>query len=126
MNWLVLSYFLTIGTINQQYAILDPSFHEWHTPPNSITTTLGAELLAADHFFLSAEVQTEEQYVKFIAFAPFFSQYTVKAGIRWGGLEAGYVDNCLHPTLALGESQAQLYGGYTGFYLTFKGSAKLF
>lgn len=127
MNWLVLSYFLTIGSVSQQYYITDPTLHEWKAPDSSISTTLGAELLAMDHLFVSAEVQTEEKYLKPISFGPFFSQYTVKAGFRWGGFEAGYVDNCLHPTSYLGNTiQSQLYGGYNGFYVTFKGSAKLF
>jgi hypothetical protein len=127
MNWLVLSYFLTIGTVNQQYYIQDAYIHEWKAPDSAIFTTLGTELVAMDHFFLSAEVQTEEKYVNFITFAPFFSQYTVKAGFRWGGFEAGYVDNCLHPSLALDWSTpSRLYGGYSGFYITFKGSTKLF
>jgi hypothetical protein len=120
MPWLVLSYFLTIGTVNQQYFI-DQSV--WKAPDNSIFTTLGTELVAFNAFFLSAEVQTEQTYAGFFQFAPFFSQYTVKAGLRWGGIEFGYVDNCIHPTLNLQYfPQSLLYGGYSGFYVKFSGS----
>ena len=129
MNWLVLSYFLTAGlNIQHNVAIQDASgYHYWAAPDNAVETTLGAELLAADHLFLAASVKTDEIYLRDVHFSPFLSEYNVKVGLRFGGFEAGFVDDCTHPTLDTNAPQNTfLYGGWYGFYVSFKGSAKLF
>jgi hypothetical protein len=129
MNWLVLSYFLTAG-LNFQHnvAIQDANgYHFWAAPDNAIETTLGAELLAVDHVFLAASVKTDESYIGGASFAPFLSEYNVKVGARFGDLEVGYVDDCTHPVLNTAVIPTTfLYGGWNGFYVSFKGSCKLF
>jgi len=129
MNWLVLSYFLTAGlTLHQNVAIQSPAgYMVWQPPDNSVETMLGVELLVMDHLFLSASVRTEEQYFHGINFSPFLSEYNLKAGLRFGGFEAVFVDDCIHPQLDSNFFRDTfLYGGWSGFYVSFKGSAKLF
>ena len=128
MNWLILSYFLTAGlNLNQNAAIQDTTRHYWQAPSNAMVTTLGAELLVMNHLFVNASVQTHESYLGVVSFAPFLSEYNVKVGFRFGDLEIGYVDDCTHPTLNTQIiPSAYLYGGWSGFYISFKGSAKLF
>ncbi len=129
MNWLVLSFYLTLGmNLHQSYAIQSASdYAYWQAPDNSVVSTLGSELLAIDHVFLDAEVKTEESYLHGVNFSPFYSEYTVKAGLRFGGFEAGFIDNCIHPTLDTNAGRSSyFYGGYQGFYASFKGKVKLF
>jgi len=125
MNWLVLSYFLTAG-LNFQHnvAIQSPNgYAVWQAPPNAVVTTLGAELLAMDHIFLAAETKTEETHIGDVHFSPFVSEYNVKAGLRFAGFEVGFVDDCIHSTFGSSEF---LTGWQYGFYVSFKGSTKLF
>jgi hypothetical protein len=125
MNWLVLSYFLTAG-LNLQHNV-EINGLLWQAPPNAIETTLGAELLAMDHIFLAASVKTDESYIGGASFAPFLSEYNVRVGLRFGGFEVGYEDDCTHPTLnGAVIPKTYLYGGWNGFYASFKGSCKLF
>lgn len=131
MNWLVLSYFLTAGlTLHQNVSIQSQSpagDMVWQPPNNTVETTLGAELLAIDHIFLSASVKTDEAYLGIVSWAPFLSEYNVKIGARFGGFEIGYVDDCTHPELARQfYMPSLLYGEWSGFYISFRGSAKLF
>jgi hypothetical protein len=128
MNWLVLSYFLTLGmNFNHSVLIAGAENAYWQAPPDAIETTLGAELTFADHLFVRASVQTDEVYLGDASFAPFLSEYNVKVGARFGDLEIGYVDDCTHPTLNTAIiPSSYLYGGWNGFYVSFKGSCKLF
>jgi hypothetical protein len=125
MNWLVLSYFLTVGMNFNHSVAIDSML--WQAPANAVETTLGAELLAMDHVFVAASVKTDESYIGGASFAPFLSEYNVKIGLRFGGFEVGYEDDCTHPTLAKQVNLPyHLYGGWNGVYLSFKGSCKLF
>ncbi len=126
MNWLVLSYYLIAGmNLNQSLTIQSPDgYAAWQAPQNAAVTTLGAELLAMDHLFLSAETKTEETHIGDIHFSPFLTEYNVKAGLRFEGFEAGFVDDCTHSIF--GSDMAILHGGWYGFYVSFKGSTKLF
>ena len=128
MNWLVLSFFLTAGlNLHQSVAIQEPDHYAyWEAPDNALTTTLGAELLSMDHLFIAATVRTEEANWENGMFSPFFSAYSFKAGARFGGFEIGYIDECTHPTLTDDQHPTLFYDGWAGFYITFKGSMKLF
>lgn len=133
MTWLALSYFIMAGTIAQDHSIFLPgSIREsniamFSTPQNAFEITLGAEFLIAEHFFIGGSVETMEDPKTSIFFSPFQSNYKFGGGMRWAGFELGLRHECDHITL--GELQ-QTNGGYgmvsTEFYVSFKGSMKIF
>ena len=126
MNWLVLSYFLSLGTLSytQTWPI------DFSSPEYSFQTTVGVEAEGIDnHLFLGASVETWETIASpgNGIFNPWESLYIFSAGFRADGFELGWRHECDHPVLWNTET------GATGFlarrdelYLSYKASVKLF
>jgi hypothetical protein len=99
MKWLVLSYLISLGSMN--YHQFTPATMYVATPDNTFQTTLGVEAQLIDnHIFLGGTVETWETSLNDGYFSPWESLYVFNAGIRWGGLEIGYKHECDHPTFS--------------------------
>lgn len=128
MQWLVLSYFLSIGTLSynaQVLTMLGPA--EIATPDRTFQTTLGVELQAFDnHLFAGGSVQTWET-IYGLVFAPSESLYVFSAGIRFDGLELGYRHECDHLTLSEMILPMKGFGGNRDeIYLNYMSKLKVF
>jgi hypothetical protein len=133
MNWLVLSYFLSIGTLGQWGQFIAPDIRtgstfegSYSTAPRTYQTTLGIEAQAFDNLvFVGGSVETWETFNG--GFYPFESLYIFDAGLRWKGFELGYRHQCDHPTLDKLSLPEQGYGFTRDeFYMSFKSSFKVF
>jgi hypothetical protein len=131
MTWLTLSYFIMVGTIAQDHVISNGVLAWYTTPPNTFETTLGAELVFAEHFFAGGSVETYMHPYQSVFFNPTESDYKFSFGIRYAGFEIGWRHECDHMTLSYADfGDISRNGGYTmvstEFYLSFKGSMKIF
>ena len=133
MTWLTLTYFITLGTLNQDISLFQKSdFLQVYLPKNTVEASIGMELLLAEHLFISGGVET---YATPSSAVPYFnpseSLYTLGAGVRFGGFEIGMKHECDHITES--SNREVISGGATGFagtktefYLSFKGTMKIF
>ena len=125
MNWLVLSYFLSLGTLSYQMQFVSDPVH--FSTPNSFQSTLGIEALIAEHVFVGGSVQTYEKMTVDTPFSPWESLYSFKAGLRGWGFEIGYRHECDHLVL---EGFATLYDGFwqnrDELYVSYTGHLKVF
>ena len=126
MQWLVLSYLISIGSVYNVVAVHDPLVYV-QTPGCSIETTLGFEALIADHFFIGAQAETWETPAGNGFFSPFESLYRFSAGVRFSGFEAGFRHECDHETLSSFSAPTSGFaGGRTEFYVSYTGKVKVF
>jgi len=104
-----------------------PSFS---TPDNGIfmATDMKAEIVLLGVVFAGGEMNCQFNFnTSALSGDPFLMDYGFFAGIRIGGLEAGYRHDCYHPILSRGEAHSLVEaGGYDEIYISFKGSVKLF
>ena len=130
MNWLVLSYFLSLGTLSYNGNFLSPQGQiEIVIPPKTFQTTLGVELQAFDNnVFIGGSIETWETFNGETFFNTMESLYMFNPGLRWNGIEVGYRHECDHPIVS--RVDFRLNQGWLSnrneFYLSFKGSIKLF
>jgi hypothetical protein len=135
MNWLVLSYFLSLGTLSQygQFIapidpgrISSPATGSFRTDPGTFQSTLGIEAQMLDNFlFIGGSVETWETFNG--GFYPFESLYEFSAGLRWSGLELGYRHECDHPTIDNMSLPGQGFGFTKDeFYLSYTGKINIF
>jgi hypothetical protein len=125
MNWLVLSYFLSMGTLAYQ-ASFSPDAPVYQTPDLNFETTLGIEALVLDHLFVGGSVQMwESPSVRF--FDPSEGLYIFEAGLRGWGFEFGFRHECDHvilnaftiPSQAFWANKDEFYVSYTGHLKVF-------
>ena len=125
MNWLVLSYFLSIGTLSYTGQITDTNgFAVFNAPQSSFQTTLGVEAQAFDnHVFLANSVETWESTSPGGGFSPFEAFYVFSVGMRGWGFEVGYRHECDHPVAyifgqtffeGISVNKDELYLSFTG------------
>jgi hypothetical protein len=128
MQWLVLSYFLSLGALSYNGQFLSPSGEiAIIAPAKTFQTTLGAELQAFDnHLFIGGSVQAWETFNGGTLLNPMESLYVFDAGLRWNGIEIGYRHECDHPILSSFSFDQSWLSNRDEFYLSFKGSTKLF
>jgi hypothetical protein len=131
MNWLVLSYFLSLGMLSYQGQVFDPSGSAMLTiPAPSYQTTLGFEIQGIDnHLFVGGSVQTWESPDGTGLFIPSEAFYIFSAGLRGWGFELGYRHECDHPIInewggTRPDSGLQI--NQDEFYLSFTGKLKVF
>ena len=124
MQWLALTYLISLGTM--QYDLVIPN-SEFLTPKNTVTTTLGIEALFAEHFFISGSVETWEQMDSTsIYFYPMESLYKINAGLRWNGLEIGFKHECDHPVVSNSILLKGFFTSQSSFYLSYTGKLNIF
>lgn len=102
MQWLVLSYFLSLGTLSYQAEFINPPIEAFYlTPKGTFVETFGVELQVADIAFVGGSVQTWETTGGAAGmFSPTQSLYVFNVGVRKNGLEMGWRWECDHMTLA--------------------------
>jgi hypothetical protein len=127
MTWLLLTYFLSLGTLSYQAVDVD---HVWFsTPPLTFQTTLGLEAqLFNDHVFVGAGVQTWESAAGNGFFNPMESLFTFSVGLRGWGFELGYRHECDHPIIS--STDFHVTQGWLAtkneIYLSYTGKLKVF
>lgn len=124
MKWLLLSYWLTVGSLFQQdWAVSDqPGFYE--TPGVAIETELGMNARVLDHLNVGGFIRTDSSPAAPPFFAPFLSTYGVDINVEWGPFRAGFRHSCTHPVVSDAHSlDSYLMENRTSFYLTFSGKA---
>jgi hypothetical protein len=131
MQWLVLSYFLSLGTLSYQGQVFDPSGSAMLTmPTSSFQTTFGVEAQAFDnHLFVGGSVETWESPNGRGFFFPSEGFYIFSAGLRGWGFELGFRHECDHPIInEWGNSPPEqgLGANRDEFYLNFTGRLKVF
>ena len=130
MNWLVLSYFLSLGTLAYNGQFLSPQGEvAIAIPKDTFQTTLGAELQAfSNHLFIGGSVETWETSNGGAFFNPMESMYGFNAGVRWNGVEIGYRHECDHPVAS--RTDFHIDQGWLSMkdeiYLSYTGKLKLF
>jgi hypothetical protein len=124
MTWLVLAYFLSFGTLNY---VAGPDTTPWvQSPANSYQTTLGVEAqMINNHLFAGGTVGTWESSDGNL-FAPWESLYTFNAGFRYAGFELGYMHECDHVTLSVGDPMLGLPSNKDEFYVSYRSRIKVF
>lgn len=128
MNWLVLSYFISLGTLSYNGDFINqPNLVSIQSPSNTFETTLGAEAQLFDnHLFVGGSVETWE-VVGVELFNPWESIYTFSAGLRGWGFEAGWRHECDH--VVTSNAALPMLGFITGqdqLYLSYRASVKVF
>ncbi len=131
MNWLVLSFFFSLGTLSYQGQIFNPagSAMFFTMPIPSFQTTFGVEAQLLDnHLFIGGSAETWESPTGSIYFAPSEAFYSFSAGLRLSGFEIGYRHECDHPIVnSWSDSVLNGYGANRDeFYLSYRGSIKIF
>jgi hypothetical protein len=130
MNWLVLSYFLSIGTLAYQGQTFDANGSAtFMMPTPSYQTTLGVEAQGFDdHLFVGGSVQTWESPNGNDLFSPSEAFYIFNAGLRGWGFEVGYRHECDHPIVTTWDERASsgLSIVRDEIYLSFTGKLKIF
>ena len=98
---LVLSWLLSVGSLNLQQAIQQGStLAGYQAPSGTFATTLAVEGLLWDHVFMGASVTTYEKFNGGASFSPSESLYTFAVGARTHGVEIGIRHECDHITLS--------------------------
>ena len=129
MTWLMLSYFLSIGTMNYQAEFINPPVEAFYlTPKGTFAETFGVELEIAEIGFIGGSVETWETTGGSQGmFSPSQSMYVFNVGIRKNGLEFGWKWECDHMTLPGTEIPDQGFlANKSEFYLSYHGSVKIF
>jgi len=128
MTWLAFLYSLTLGTMHYALATQDSAILAGYlTPPGTFTTDLSAELVIASLAFLRGSVETWETQNTTGFFSPSQSFYTVSLGIRFHGIEIGYVHECDHMTLSsFAFPDSGFMANKDSVYVKFSGSVNLF
>lgn len=129
MNWLVLSYLVTLGTMNYQAEFINPPIEAFYlTPKGTFVETFGVELQIAEIGFIGGSAETWETTGGAAGmFSPTQSLYAFTIGARKNGLEFGWKWECDHMTLpgTLIPNQGFL-ANKSEIYIQYKGSVKLF
>ena len=131
MNWLVLSFYLTLGTIGYQGQVFDSAGSAMFTMPTpSFQTTLGVEAQLFDnHLFFGGSVETWEASDGNGFFAPSEAFYVFSAGLRYSEFEIGYRHECDHAIISywngVPPSQGMLINK-DEFYVNYTGHLKIF
>ena len=129
MTWLMLSYFVTIGTLHYGAEFINPPIAaEYLTPPGTFTETFGVELQIAEIGFIGGSVETWETVGGSQGmFSPSQSLYVFNAGVRKNGIELGWRWECDHMTLPGTFIPDQGFlANKSEIYLSYHGSVKLF
>jgi hypothetical protein len=129
MSWLVMSFFLSFGTLSYNGSFLSPEGRmSIVEPPNTFATTLGVEAQLLDnHAFIGASIQTWETALDNGFFSPSESFYVFNAGLRLNGFEIGWRHECDHMTLASMSLPSQGFGGNRDeIYLSYRAKFKVF
>ena len=128
MTVLALTYLLSIGTLDQMSAIgYGQNWLASVSPANSYTTTLSIGLVAFEHVYARANIQTSEQYSRSVFFSPYSTDYSVDVGVHFGILYIGFRHDCLHPVISqLPVPDIVRFGSNaTSFYAELRGSVDL-
>jgi hypothetical protein len=129
MNWLVLSYFLSLGTLSYNGQMFTGDHYAGFVMPSpGFQTTLGVELQGLDnHLFVGGSVETWESLYGVII-APSESLYIFNAGIRGWGFEIGYRHECDHPMISTVDDRASqgFLAKRDEIYLSYTGKLKVF
>jgi hypothetical protein len=129
MSWLVMSFFLSLGTLSYNGSFLSPEgMVSIVEPPNTFATTLGVEAQLLDnHAFVGASIQTWESVLGNGFFSPSESLYIFNAGFRLNGFEIGWRHECDHITLATMSLPSQGFGeNRDDIYVSYHANIKVF
>ena len=130
MNWLVMSFMMSIGTLSYQGEFTAiPLDVLLRTPASdSYQSTLGIEAQGFDnHVFVGGSVQTWMAGNVDGLFSPSQSLYVFNAGFRGYGFEFGWRHECDHITLPNAQSKVNGFSADKDeFYLSYKASVKVF
>lgn len=130
MNWLLLTYFLSFGSISCQEQIYNPAGGAiFSTPQPSFQTTLGVEATFADHVFVGGSTEAWMSPDGESTFNPFEGFYIFSAGLRGWGFEVGYRHECDHPIVSTFDYSFAAQGAHVNrdeFYVSYTGHLKVF
>jgi len=123
-NVLLLSWLLSVGTMNYQLGVQQGDvLAGYQVPPSTFATTLKVEGLLWQHVFFSASVTTWETTHGGLSFNPAESLYTFSAGARTHGVEIGIRHECDHITLSsFGGAGDGFMANKTEVYVSVSGS----
>ena len=107
MQWLVLSWALTVGYLPTNVQFLDsaPNMsieNQWIYLENngSMETTIGLSAIAFDHIKLSTSIETYIHTTdSILSYWPYRSDYNIGLSIYTKNLELGIKHTCIHPTI---------------------------
>jgi hypothetical protein len=127
-SWLVLAWALTVGYSPMNYQgltpINDPLTGLVTESNGSFEQTIELSATVADHVRISADIITYDNIESLTVFAPFQSNYDIKAELYAPHVALGIKHTCIHPTLSF-VGQQVLYGAmYTEVYVKFSGSTR--
>jgi hypothetical protein len=129
MNWLVLSYLISLGTLSNYVQVDDiPRDNRiiFEEPANAFSTTLAVELLAFEHIFVGGSVTTWEVWNEWLSFCPNEALYGFSAGVRFGPFELGVRHECDHSVVTGGGIDNLTIGGNkTEVYVKLEGKVNL-
>ena len=124
MNWLVLWFAFQLGfTPNDGMVMYTPSPYILY-PANEGIIDMDMEFRLFNTVYIGGDVGTLVWKTGGIDFWPNRMTYSVRAGIRHGGIELGWSHYCTHPVLPfqpMFDSRILWEGGYDEFHIKFSG-----
>jgi hypothetical protein len=101
MTWLILSWFLTVGVLPEQYGYIDfgDDLLSLAATETTYTTELGLRAEAFDCLRAWGSANVYEYHREGLAFQPFRADFTIGAAVYWGPLELSIEHECDHPVV---------------------------
>lgn len=132
MEWLVISWFLTLGIMpDHSYGMNgQTNWYAYEGSQPTFTQQLGLRFDVAEFFAVYTDIKIYDKSQKDSwTFSPYQSDFYIGAEFYWRGFKLGFKHLCQHPITAWqwqGDQLSDFNGAQTEFYLTFSGRTRLF
>lgn len=128
MTWLAILFVLEAGTVpTNNWVFYDEGERDVVEQELGYYTDLQADVVFAERVFVGGGVRTDMRPSSVDNWIPHWTAYDFRAGLRIGGLEAGFRHRCNHPIQTYTWSAKDLKmpsaeGAYEEIYLRFDGA----
>lgn len=133
MEWLVVSWFLSLGIMPDYMIGLNGQTNYYAYEESAVTFTqqIGLRLDVAGFFGVFTDIRIYDRPPSDSwTFSPYQSDFMIGAELYWKGFKLGVKHLCQHPIVPWNyngrEPISDYNGAQTEFYLTISGKAKLF
>jgi hypothetical protein len=123
MNWLVMSWFLTLGIVPQQTECCNGQYCSPVLP--STVAEIGLSATAFDHLILSTSMENYQTKGDNLTFNPYRIDYKFSAGVRINDNVSVWFDHeCDHPVLSGNIVKYDYRSEMSKLYIKLEGSTK--